>query len=155
MPWAWSPEPQKLGMAVHAYNPSTWEVKKGGSGVKSQPWLHEFLFQNKTKQNIYRYLKKQDSPSEDRRGQEECRSHSEGLWSHSSAWLTTASLPLETAAYPSAVHLWWYSAAAPPGSQSDVVPRSSAAPRCSGSPETGWGGSLRAGREKGMVPSEL
>jgi hypothetical protein len=27
-------------VAVHAYNPSTWEVKAGGSQIQGQPGLH-------------------------------------------------------------------------------------------------------------------
>lgn len=31
----------KLGMAVHACNPSTWEVEaEGASGIHARPWLH-------------------------------------------------------------------------------------------------------------------
>lgn len=31
----------KLGMAVHARNPSTWEVEaEGTSGIHARPWLH-------------------------------------------------------------------------------------------------------------------
>lgn len=86
---------------------------------------------------IYRYLKKQDSLLKTEEDKRSVGAIMRDCENHSSAWLATGSLPLERAAYPSAVHLWWYSAAALPGSQSDVVPRSAAAPRCSGSPETG------------------
>jgi hypothetical protein len=30
----------KLGLGVHPYNPSTWEVEKGRSPVQGQPGLH-------------------------------------------------------------------------------------------------------------------
>lgn len=35
----------QLGMVTHTCNASMWEVKAGGLGVQSQPWLHETLSQ--------------------------------------------------------------------------------------------------------------
>lgn len=30
---------KKLGMAVHTFNPSIWEVETGGSGIQGHPLL--------------------------------------------------------------------------------------------------------------------
>jgi hypothetical protein len=52
----------RLGMVVHAYNLSTQEAEAGGSGVQSQPWLHNETMSQKQKQNkkeigkIYQFI---------------------------------------------------------------------------------------------------
>lgn len=71
-----------------------------------------------------------------------------GYGSHSRAWAGGAgSLPPARAAEWAAAHPRWSSAAAPPGSRSDAVLWSPAAPSYSGSPGTRWPDSLMSDGE--------
>lgn len=38
--WVWLPETHKPGMAVLAFNPSTWEMQAQGSEIHGHPQLH-------------------------------------------------------------------------------------------------------------------
>lgn len=46
-------------MMTHTCNPSTCEVEVGGSGVQSQPWIHETLSMNKGREGQRKKEKKE------------------------------------------------------------------------------------------------
>jgi hypothetical protein len=54
-----SPGLYKLGLVIHAYNPSIWEVEARGSVVQGHPWLKNwpgYMKLSKKKKNIYIYI---------------------------------------------------------------------------------------------------